>query len=84
MIAWLAGDGDAANQRFDVWVVFELPTLIARENITSEAQNLVPGTYRIRHASSKYTLSVKDGNSTDNTPLQVDEEHQKVSETLRP
>ncbi|RPD55164.1 hypothetical protein L227DRAFT_533730 [Lentinus tigrinus ALCF2SS1-6] len=75
--AWLAGDGDPADQRFDVWFVFELPPLIARAKVVNEAHNLAPGTYRIRHASSNYTLSVEGGDSTDNTPLLVDDEHQK-------
>ncbi|RDX48488.1 hypothetical protein OH76DRAFT_1483853 [Lentinus brumalis] len=75
--AWIAGNGDPVDQHFDVWFVFELPPLVARAKFAEEAHNFAPGTYRIRHISSNYTLSVEGGDSTDNTPLLLDDANQK-------
>ena len=69
VIAWLAGDGDSAEQRFDVWLAFEFPAFVAREEVIDEAHTPAPGTYSIKNVASQLDLFVEDGSSTDNTPL---------------
>ena len=76
--AWLAGDGDQAHQRYDVWFAFEFPSFVARKEGAGHARTLHPGTYSIRHSASRTALAVEGGSSDDNTPLVLSDSQQKV------
>lgn len=76
--AWLAGGGDPDQQRFDVWLAFEFPPFVARAEVVDESHTPPPGSYSIKHAGSSLALSVSGGSSSDNTPLVVADEAQKV------
>jgi aldos-2-ulose dehydratase len=84
LLAWLAGSeskkkGENFVQSFDVWLAFEFPPFIA-DVVTSTTGSLVPeGTYKIVNPATQLTLTVKDGSSTDNTPLVASTDAQPVS-----
>ncbi|TFK62264.1 hypothetical protein BDN72DRAFT_890043 [Pluteus cervinus] len=65
--AWLAGP-IGPTQAFDVWIAFEFPPLGAAE-LRPNTIVPPPTTYLLRHATSEIVATVRDGDSTDGTPI---------------
>ncbi|KAJ3755615.1 hypothetical protein EV360DRAFT_85752 [Lentinula raphanica] len=55
-------------QAFDVWVAFGLPPLISR-TVQSEDKRPQDGTYRLVNTSANIVAIVKDGDSTEGSPI---------------
>jgi hypothetical protein len=68
LTAWIAGEGDPANQAFDVWLAFEFPSLVSKVPRENTAL-LQPGKYRIVNPMFLLAAEVEDGDPTDGTPI---------------
>jgi hypothetical protein len=67
--AWIAGPGDPdVEQKFDVWLAFEFAPLLAR-SIGLSAKVLPTGIYTVKSVTGQDYAIVKDGDSTDDTPI---------------
>ncbi|KAJ3982175.1 hypothetical protein F5890DRAFT_408747 [Lentinula detonsa] len=66
--AWIAGGKSSSPQAFDVWVAFEFPPLLSR-SFQGEGVRPRDGVYRLVNTSTDIVATVKDGDSTDGTPI---------------
>ncbi|KAJ3876870.1 hypothetical protein F5051DRAFT_453502 [Lentinula edodes] len=82
--AWIAGGRSGSSpQSFDVWVAFEFPPLIARREIHSEGVSPRDGVYRLVNTSSNMVAAVRDGDSTDGTPIVTQRSNGRLEEMWR-
>ncbi|KAH8087881.1 hypothetical protein BXZ70DRAFT_955522 [Cristinia sonorae] len=68
--AWLAGPRtEYGTQSFDVWIAFEFPPFVARSVRTDELFPRARGIYTLKNTGTGKAPTVKDGDSTDGTPI---------------
>lgn len=80
--AWIAGAGDPAHQAFDVWLAFEFPPLVSKAPRETSAL-LPPGMYRVVNPMFLLAAEVKDGDSTDGTPIVISRQNPGRQQKVR-